>query len=86
LGTGIGTSEDRHSGICVLKGGTLISMEQFSGFYYSEIEALRAKIAEIQVMFTFLNWLLWTDLKNIYVLEMLPCPPPPMIWPCQFII
>ena len=43
------------SGICMLKGGTLFSMEQFSGFYYSEIEALHAKVAEMQVMFTFLN-------------------------------
>lgn len=39
----------------MLKGGTLFSMEQFSGFYNSEIEALHAKVAEIQVIFTFMN-------------------------------
>lgn len=48
----------------MLKGGMLFSMEQFSDFYYSETEALHKKVAEIQVMFTFLNYILCTDLKK----------------------
>lgn len=41
--------------ICMLKGGALFSMELFSGSYYSEVEALHAKVAEVQVLVVFLN-------------------------------
>lgn len=34
-------------------------------FFYSEIEALCAEVAEIWVIFIFLNLLLWKDKKKV---------------------